>query len=193
MNHTMGDRVPSSAEFHAAISDGFAFLTENHGFRKGFSSVNDFEVSFAHDRCVIRVFGGGYGQMAWMEVSFDGRNVPYYLLLPSPRTRHFPSTDSPQLDDLREISALLRDECGGLLIDPVRFAESAWQAEQDAADAAQRRRDADPKGTFFSRADALWKNKKWADLHEHLTSSSYPLSAAWTERLSQAHEHTRNQ
>lgn len=188
----MSDRIPSPPEFHATISEEFDFLCRDRGFRKSLSESNVFEVTYTHGRCMIRILGGGYGEMAWMEVSVDDRRVPYYLLLPSPRPRYFSASDSPQLDAIREISARLQRECGDLLVDPIRFAERAWQAERDAKDAAQRRRDADPKGTFFSRADALWKNKKWHELAGHLASSAYPLSAAWTERLHQAQSLTRN-
>lgn len=188
----MIDRIPSPEEFHSAISEGFNFLCQLYGFRKGLSESNLFEAIYTRARGTIRVLGGGYGSMAWMEISLDGRDVPYHLLLTSRRIRYFLASDSPQLDDIREIAARLQRECSGFLTDPVRFSEDAWQAERDAADAAQRRRDADPKGTFFSHADALWKNKKWHELASHLASSVYPLSSAWAERLDQAHSHTRH-
>jgi len=44
----------------------------------------------------------------------------------------------------------------------------------------------DPKGDFFSKADHLLKNRRWADLTMHLQGSPYPLSAFWKERYDEA-------
>ncbi len=99
------------------------------------------------------------------------------------QTHLTPKTDAPQLDDIRDIAARLQKYFPSLLEGDYSTAESAWAKEVALAKQAEKRREADPKGTFFSDADHLWKIKKWQELIQHLSQSNYKLSKTWKHRL----------
>ncbi|MCP5551178.1 MAG: hypothetical protein H7A53_09845 [Akkermansiaceae bacterium] len=168
------------------IDDELGFLVAEHGFSSERNPSNDFERTFARDQCVFRVLGGGYGENAWLEIDVDGKHVPWYLVAPNMQTRMTPATDAPQLDDIRDIAARAREYFRPLLTGDYSIAESAWARDIELFDAARQRREADPKGTFFSDADRLWKNKKWSDLVTHLASTDYKLSKTWNQRFDEA-------
>lgn len=192
MKHRVIQRIPTKEEFQSVTDDELGFLVTDHEFKSERIPSNDFERTFARDRCVLRVLGGGYGENAWLEIDVDGRYVPWNLVAPNMRTRMTPDTDTPQLDDIRDIAARMKEYFRPLLMGDYSIAESAWAKDRELADEAAQRRTEDPKGTFFSDADRLWKNKKWIELMAHLSAANFKLSKTWQQRLEEARTMTTN-
>ena len=192
MKRRLVQHIPTKEEFQKSIDEELGFIADDHGFSSGRNPSNDFERRFARDRCVFRVLGGGYGENAWLEIEVDGKHVPWYLVAPNMQTRLTADTAVPQLDDIRDIAARMKKYFHPLLTGDYSIAELVWKKEHALAEEAEQRKASDPKGTFFSDADRLWKNNKWSELASHLSSSKYRLSKAWEQRLEEARTLKKN-
>ena len=185
------ERTPSKDEFHAVIDSEFGFLVKSHGFKKKMSTTNEFEIFYIHGRCKIQLNGSGYGSDVDLEISLDGRCVPWHFIAPNYRTRFTPKSDAPQLDLIRESAYRVREHLLSIVQGDDSLAIRAWQLAEQATEEAEQRRSKDPSSVFFSTADRLWKNKRWSELVLHLTGSSFSLSTAWQQRFKEAKTHTR--
>lgn len=177
-------RAATVAEFRTAVEREFGFLRSEHGFALEWDAAHPFEATFRRGALAIRVEGAGYGFAASMSLWSAGERLPWIFRPLHPM--HAPATGVPQLDEVREWASRLRREGAEFLAGDLSAFEMARRrlAEQETVRIAAR--EADPQGTFFGRADKLWKNGKGRELVELLDASPYPLSAVWRERLDDA-------
>lgn len=177
-----GRRTPSLEEFRAAVGREFAFVREERGFALEWDARHPLVATFRRANLAVRVEGVNYGSGTMVTLLADDSALPSLF---APLQVSAP-TDCPQLDELREHALRLRHELADFFAGDLSRFEAKRQELEQHERARRAAREADPKGLFFSRADALWKNKKSRDLVAHLRASPYPLSPIWLDRLAAA-------
>lgn len=177
-------RAATAEEFRSTVEREFGFVVSEHGFELAWDPTSPFVARLRRGTLELCIEGVHYGFGAALSLWAAGARLPWIFRPLHPLETH--ATDVPQLDDVREWALRTRRDFGGFLVGDLSAFEAARAriaAEEQARLAA---READPKGTFFGRADKLWKNGKLREFIALLDASPYPLSATWRERLDDA-------
>jgi hypothetical protein len=177
------DRLAATPdEFRSTVESEFDFLVRDHGFELAWSEQSPFHATFLRGALELHVEGTGYGFGAYVHLSYRGESVPAQRVL-GQRDEIASPTEKPQLDELRASALRWKTRGSALLRGDESVIEAALAAEREVELRRREQREADVVGTFFSRADKLWKAKQYAALVTLLEPGTHPLGAVWQKRL----------
>ena len=179
-------------EFFRTVEEEFSFLVSEYGYTARVPEDRPFTVEYAHDRLRIRVSGINYGFAAHLEVFADGDYLPLWPLMTKLNEHKTIWTDKPQLDELREYAWRLRHECVAIVTGSFSQVEKIRETVSEQARKLEEARQVDEQNRFFSIADKLFREKKYAECVAHLLESKFALSAVWLARLDYAKKQIPN-
>ncbi len=179
----------SPDEFRETVETEFRFLCDQFQYKLLWNAENPFEAIFTYRGTEIRVIGISYGFGAMASMVSDGDEIPFWTLTTKMNKRFTPSTNKPQLDDLREYAYRLKNECQDILRGDFSRVKEAQRIIEEQRRELDEKRKADVKGMFFSKADKLWKNKNFRELKLVLSDSPYNLSEVWQKRFEYSKKH----